>query len=270
MGVEEGADETLQESDSACVPAKVKFAAGLKAQITARISGREGNSMTIEQAQLETEQGRKTARQVLYWTALASTILGALYLLGLAGKLIVDGTVHSVSSPGVQSISAVVGLLWDVGLVILFTALRRQGTRSRRIYADLALMFILLACATSSVNWFVQLAIIPKLGAGGNETVSALLDVHNEQSISYAMEHLGWGLFYGLAAIFASAGMRGGKLEAWISRLLLASGVLSLVHFVGVAAGSALLGDLGYVAWALLLPAATALLVVRSGKSRAA
>ncbi len=225
--------------------------------------------MAIEQAQLEKQQGRETARQVLYWTALASTILGALYLLGLAGKLMVDGSVHSVSSSGVQTISAVVGLLWDAGLVILFTALRRQGARSRRIYADLALMFILLACATSSVNWFVQLAIMPKLGASGNDVMKALLDGHNEQSITYAMEHLGWGLFYGLAAIFASAGMHGGKLEAWISGLLLASGVLSLVHFVGVAAGSALLGDLGYVAWAILLPAATALLVTRSGRSSA-
>ncbi len=225
--------------------------------------------MAIEQAQLEKQQGRETARQVLYWTALASTILGALYLLGLAGKLMVDGSVHSVSASGVQTISAVVGLLWDAGLVILFTALRRQGARSRRIYADLALMFILLACATSSVNWFVQLAIMPKLGASGNDVMKALLDGHNEQSITYAMEHLGWGLFYGLAAIFASAAMRGGKLEAWISGLLLASGVLSLVHFVGVAAGSALLGDLGYVAWAILLPAATALLLVRSGRGAA-
>ena len=47
----------------------------------------------------------------------------------------------------------------------------------------------------------------------------------------------------------------------------MASGVLSLVHFVGVAGGSTLLSDAGYIAWALLLPAATALLVVRSGKA---
>ncbi len=223
--------------------------------------------MTVqsEQVQFDKAQARETARQVLYWSALASTVLGALYLLGLAGKLIVDGTVHSVSSPAVQSVSAIVGLLWDVLLVILFIALRRQTTRSRRLFADLAMIFMVLACATSSVNWFVQLAIVPRLAA--NDALRALLDVHNETSVSFAMEHLGWGLFFGMAAIFAGAAVFGGRLEAWIRGLLLASGVLSLVHFVGVAAVSPLLSDMGYVAWALLLPAATALLIVKFRKA---
>jgi hypothetical protein len=225
--------------------------------------------MQAEQVQRDKAQARETARQVAYWTALGATVLGALYLLGLAGKLIVDGTVHSVSSPGVQSISALVGLLWNVGLVILFVALRRQAPHSQKVFADLAVAFILLTCAPSSVNWFVQLALVPRLGLGYYDELRTLLDVHNELSMSYAMEHLGWGLFFGLAAIFAALALPGGRLERWIRGLLLSSGVLSLVHFVGVAAGSALLSDLGYIAWALLLPAATALLVARFRKASA-
>ena len=223
--------------------------------------------MELQQAQLDKAQARETARRVLYWAALASTALGALYLLGLAGKLIVVGTVHSESSQGLESVAAIVGLLWDVGLVIVFVALRRQAPRGHRLFMDLGQAFMLLTCATSSVNWFVQMAIVPKLGIGAYDELRTLLDVHNYLSISYAMEHLGWGLFFGLAAVFAAVSLAGGGLEGWIRGLLLASGVLSLVHFVGVAGGSTLLSDVGYVAWALLLPAATALLVVRSGKA---
>lgn len=223
--------------------------------------------MELQQAQMDRAQAKETARQVLYWTALASTLLGALYLLGLAGKLIVNGSVHAVSSPGVQSISAIVALLWDAALVILFAAFRKQVVRGRRLFADLGMVFMVLACATSSVNWFVQLAIVPRLGSEAGDTLRTLLDVHNELSITYAMEHLGWGLFFGLAAMFAAIAITGGRLGTWVRGLLLASGVLSLVHFVGVAASSVLLSDMGYVAWGVLLPAATA---VMAGSFRSA
>ncbi len=121
-----------------------------------------------------------------------------------------------------------------------------------------------LTCATSSVNWFVQLAVMPKLAQAGKSPLTALLDLQNSYSLTYSMEHLGWGLFYGLAALFAAAALAGGRLETWIRWVLAAGGVLSLLHFVGVAAGSTFLSDLGYVAWGVLLPLSTALLAVRS------
>ncbi len=222
--------------------------------------------MALDQVQLEKLQARATVRRVLFWTAVVTTVLGALYLLGLVGKLLVDGTVHSVSSQGVEIISATVGLLWDVALLILFAALRRQVPRRRRLFAELALIFMTLVCAMSSVNWFLQLTVTPNLEQAGQPALAALLDVHSRASLAYAMEHLGWGLFYGLAAIFAAVSLAGSRLETWIRALLLASGALSLVHFAGVAVSNPLLSDLGYVAWALLLPASTALLAVRFRK----
>ncbi len=220
----------------------------------------------MEAAQAEKLAARAAARALVRVMAIFATVLGALYLLGLAGKLIVDGSVHSTSSPAVQSTSAVVALLWNVGLLVLFVALRRQAARSERLLSELAAVFMALVCATSSINWFIQLAILPRLRGAGDATMLALLDVHSELSLSYAVEHLGWGLFFGLAALCAGLAMRGDRLELWIRWLLLASGTLSLLHFIGVIAGSTLLGDLGYVAWGVLLPAATALLAVRFKK----
>lgn len=226
--------------------------------------------MGIDQAQNERAAARAGGRRLLYWMALFTTVLGALYLLGLAGRLIVNGSVHAVSSPGLQTISAVVALLWDTALVILFAALRKQVRRGGRLFAELALVFMILVCALSSISWFVQLTIVPKVEQGARTVQAALLDMRNELSITYAMEHLAWGLFFGLAALFASAAIDGGRPGTWVRRLLMASGVLSLLHFLGVIVGSPALGDLGYVAWGLLLPAATALLAVKFKNAGAA
>ncbi len=196
----------------------------------------------------------RETRRVLYWMALASTILGGLYLLGLLGRILVNGSVHAVSGGGIQVVSAVVAIAWDVVLLVLFAALRREYAAEHPLLGDLALLFMLLVCATSTINWFVQLAVLPRLGSDAGAL--ALLDVHNELSLSYAVEHLGWGLFFGLAVLFAAAVLRRG----WVRWLFVAAGVLSLLHFVGVIVASQFLGDLGYIAWAVLLPIATGLL----------
>lgn len=210
------------------------------------------------------------SRQTLCCAAISSTLCGALYLAGLSGKLIVDGSLHSTSSPAVQTLSAAIALLWNVSLLILFAALRRQVGKDSRFLAELALLFMLLACATSSTNWMIQLTLVQRIAGSDAPVLLQLLDVHSGLSISYALEHLGWGLFYGIAALFAGAAIAGSKLAKWIRWLFLAGGILSLVHFLGVIASNAVLSDLGYVAWALLLPASTALLAVMFGAQAAA
>jgi hypothetical protein len=219
--------------------------------------------LEFEQKQAKRMAAMRSSRQVLLWASGLSTLFGFLYLVGLLGKWVVNGSFHSASSPGVQSASALIALLWNVSLLVLFASLHRQTGRSRKLFAELALIFMILVCATSSVNWFVQLAVMPKLSHAAESPLTALLDVHNNYSLTYAMEHLGWGLFYGVAAIFAAIAIAGGGLEVWIRRLFVIGGILSLLHFVGVVVSSSLLSDLGYIAWGLLLPVSTALLVVR-------
>ncbi len=216
--------------------------------------------------QVGNNQAIKESRRVLYWMALIATILGGLYLLGLLGRIVVNGSVHAVSGGGVQAISAVVAIAWDVVLLVLFAALRRTDAAGRPLLGELALLFMLLVCATSTINWFVQLAVLPKLVAA-DAAALALLDVHNELSITYAVEHLGWGLFFGLSVLCAAAALRGEALQRWVRWLLVAAGVLSLLHFLGVIISSQLLGDLGYIAWGVLLPAATALLAAAARRA---
>ena len=209
-----------------------------------------------------------TSRQIVFLMALFSTLLGTLYLTGLAGKLIVDGTVHSASSQFIQMLSAIIAILLDVALLILFVALRRQISARKAVFADLAVVFMALVCATSSINWFVQLTVVPDILQSGDAGRLALLDVHNESSLMYASEHLGWGLFYGLATLFIAAALDGGRLESWIRWLFVAGGTLSILHLLGIMVSNQAVADLGYPAWGLLLPITTALLAVRTRRNK--
>jgi hypothetical protein len=207
--------------------------------------------------------GNLIPRKIVFITAILSSIFGGLYLLGLVGKIIVDGSVHSISSPGVQTLSASIAIFLDLSLLILFTALRRMIPGKKVVFADLAVVFMALVCVTSSINWFVQLTILPSITASGESILVALLDVHDQVSLMYAMEHLGWGIFYGLATIFMGVVCSDSKLDTWLQWLLVAGGVLSIIHVFGILISIQAITDLGYIAWGIFLPATTILLAVR-------
>jgi hypothetical protein len=204
----------------------------------------------------------RTAPVVGYAAALASTVFGTLYLLGMIINLLTSGSTHS-SSTQVQFISAVVAVLWDQTLVILFAAVRWSTEKSRKILGDLALAFMVLVSAASSVNWFTRLTVYPQAARAGDTALMALLDPYSERSIMFAFEHLGWGVFYALAVLFAAAALEGGGLARWLRWLFALSGILSLLHTVGLIVSNPVLSFLGYPAWGILLTAASALLAAR-------
>ena len=220
----------------------------------------------LNQARVGASVTRDAARQILVVTAVISTVFGVLYFLGLMGKLIVNGSIHATSSPAISMLSAAIGLLWDITLVILFVALRRQIPERRAVFAELGLLFMLLLAASSSINWYVQLTLVPQLSQSGNTTALALLDIHEIGSLMYAMEHLGWGLFYGLATIFMALAIEGGKIGTWIRWLLIVGGVMSILYIPGIMIANQFLIDLGYYAAGVLLPVTTVLLAIRFRK----
>ena len=214
------------------------------------------------EARITAGQDVRLARSLGFGAAVTCSLCGFLYLLALAGNYAVTGSV-SVSSGRPQALAVIISLVWNQALVVLFAALRQEVPDQKRILADLAVIFTALMSALSSINWFAQLAVVPKIDPAGNAAILALLDAHGGGSILYAMEHLGWGLFFGIAALCGAFAMQGGRLEAWIRWLLAAAGLLSLIHLGGIAGSDPALSLLGYPAWGVLLPAATVLLALR-------
>jgi hypothetical protein len=145
----------------------------------------------------------------------------------------------------------------------MFAALRRQVARKNAFLAELGFVFMALLGATSSINWFVQLTLVPRVAQSGGTSIMPLIDIYTDTSIMYTIEHLGWGVFYGLAMIFMGMAIGGGRVETWIRWLFIVGGALSLLHVIGIMISSAAIGDLGNFAAGVLLPITTALLAIR-------
>jgi hypothetical protein len=198
--------------------------------------------------------------------AVISTVSGLLYLLGVTINLIVSGSTHS-NSDTVQLISAFVAILWNLSLLILFYTQRWFIAEKRRFFMELAFIFVVLTCVTSNINWFARLTIVPAILQSGDKTLFALVDPYGSRSIMFAVEHLGWGLFLGLAALLAAFAFENKGLDGGIRWSLLAAGVLSLLHMFGIMLSNPVLSFLGYPAWAVFLPAATLMLAIQLRRS---
>ena len=195
------------------------------------------------------------SRKIGFEMALSSTIFGILYLLGIGLNLVTSGSVYP-SGSDVRLISALIALLWNVVLVILFTTLLREAEPSRAILAEMALVFAILVCAASCASWFAGLVVYPRIAQVAGSALAALFDPYDGTSFAYALEHLGWGLFFGLSTMFAGLALQPG----WIRWSLLVTGFLSLAHFLDVILNQNVLIALGYVSWGVALPISIALL----------
>ena len=186
-----------------------------------------------------------------------STFFGLLYLLGLGLNLATSGSIYP-SGSDVRVISAVIAILWNLVLVALIATLVREAEPSRAILAELALVFAILVCATSCTSWFVGMTAYPRLAQAADPGTAAILDPYDRKSLSYALEHLGWGLFFGLTMILAGLALGPRKGAGWIRWSLVVTGMLSLAHFVGVIASSDALVVLGFISWGVVLPISSA------------
>ena len=89
----------------------------------------------------------------------------------------------------------------------------------------------------------------------------------NWPSVAYALDILGWDVFFALSMLFAAPVFRGSRLAEWIRVLMIASGVLALAGLSGVVVGDMQLRDIGmagYVGVFLVVAALLAVLFYRA------
>lgn len=199
------------------------------------------------------------SRKIGLIMAALSTLFGLLYLLGLGVNLATSGSL-TPSGEDVRQISSVIALLWNLVLLALFVALRREAAPARAVLAELALAFAIAVCVLSCASWFAGMTAYPRTAQSISPEVAAVLDPRNPGSLTYALEHLGWGLFFGLATVLARVSLGGPGASSWVRAALIVTGGLSLGHFLGVIASSQALILLGYVSWGVALLVTSVLL----------
>jgi len=145
------------------------------------------------------------------------------------------------------------GFLIVFGSLGLVAALHRLAPEALRFRTALALALAASFAAVIGTNYMLQLAVLrPNVAAGRLEGM-ALLAFNNPDSITMALEMLGYG-FLGLATWAVAPVFRADGLERWTRALCVANGVVS-------AAGTALHAAVGvrglfglslYAAWNVL------------------
>jgi hypothetical protein len=197
--------------------------------------------------------------------SIIAVLLGCIYLMAILTSFIKSGLTFPPSQP-VQFVGAIVSMGTAIDLVILIVTIQRHIAESRQFLAEVAIIFTALLCVTTSINRFVQLSVFSQYNLSENPEIFHLLHPYGSKSIMFAIESLGWGLFYGLGMLFAGLALVDDGIELWISLLLIISGVLSLLFAVGVIIRHPILSLLGFPAWGILLPGASILLAIWFGR----
>jgi hypothetical protein len=123
----------------------------------------------------------------------------------------------------------------------------------------------MLAGLTCSVH-FVILTLSRQPEFAGQPWLPLVLSF-NWPSVAYALDILGWDVFFPLSMLFAAPVFWGSRLAAWIRVLMTASGVLALAGLRGVVVGDMQLrniGIVGYVGVFLVVTAQLAVLFYRA------
>lgn len=204
------------------------------------------------------------------WAGALIAVAGAIYLLAL----VVNGITGMAypPSPALQTVIGVSVFMLAPAWVVLMACLYEMTPPDRQVLSRLGFWVSVVFAALVSINRFVALTVlhVPTASAG-SEGLGAF-DLYNLHSPALALEMLGWGFCLGFASLLAAAVIVGTGVARWSCGLFMAGGFLSLLAGVvyllssqggGVGASLGLLGmACGALAWALILPLASALLSV--------
>ena len=201
------------------------------------------------------------------WSAGLVTVAGMVYLIVVGAYL----AAHAFVLPPVgalQLFGGAITILEAAVLVVLMASIHEATPVRMQILSRLAMIFTALFCAAVSINRFVQLSVVrQRLASGETEGISWFL-AYGPRSVMFSLEILGWGFFLGIACLFAGAVFTSGRLELAIRWLLVLYGVLGLVTALAFVLGSPI-AAVGFLAWGIVLPVATALLTMFFRNARA-
>jgi len=155
------------------------------------------------------------------------------------------------------------GFLVVLGAIGVIAALHALAPPEGRPYGVLALVFAAMFGSIISVNYMLQLAVLRPHVAEGRLGGMALLAFENPDSVTMALEMLGYG-FLGLATLSVAPLLAGGAVGRWAGGLGVANGVFSVAGTV-LQATVGLRGLAGlacYVVWNVLFAALAILYVL--------
>ena len=202
-----------------------------------------------------------TARRLGIFSAAATVILLVAYAVTLAmGLASLESPQQPIGDP-MFTILEVLIIIMMPAMVALMVAVHAWAPMHAKTLSLTSLVFMgMLAGLTCSVH-FVTLTLSRQPEFAGQPWLPLVLSF-NWPSVVYALDILGWDVFFPLSMLFAAPVFWGTRLAAWIRVLMTASGVLALAGLSGVVVGDMQLRNIGIVGYVGVFLVVTALLAV--------
>ena len=202
-----------------------------------------------------------TARRLGIFSAAATVILFVAYAVTLiVGLLSLESPQQPIGDP-MFTILEVLIITMMPAMVALMVAVHAWAPMHAKTLSLTSLVFMgLLAGVTCSLH-FVILTLSRQPEFTGQPWLPLVLSF-KWPSVVYALDILGWDIFFPLSMLFAAPVFRGNRLAVWIRVLMIASGVLALAGLSGVVVGDMQVRNIGIVGYVGVFLVVAALLAV--------
>lgn len=179
-------------------------------------------------------------------------------------------------APGLQQLPYWLGFLLLAGSVMVISRLAALSFDRHRTRALVSLVCLGIYAALITLNYALQVAYVPYLTRTADPAL-AYVTMHNASAPTWVLEMFGYGAL-GLSTLIIAPvfGTHHGGRRAWIRRLFVANGIVSVAAAVVTAADltwvQTVPGLLGFVAWNVLLVGMMTLVILqyRPGSQRPA
>jgi hypothetical protein len=202
-----------------------------------------------------------TARRLGMLSAGATVLLVIAYAVTLvAGFASLKSPQQPIGDPMFSTLEVLIILMMPV-MVALMVAVHAWAPRNAKALSLTALVFMgMLAGLTCTLHFTIL--VLSRQPAFAGEAWLPVVMSFRWPSVAYALDILGWDIFFALSMLFAAPVFGGSRLAGWIRGLMTASGVVALVGLSGVVVGNMQLRNIGIIGYVGLFPIVAALLGV--------
>jgi hypothetical protein len=202
-----------------------------------------------------------TARRFGIFSGSATVILLVAYAVTLIVGLASLGSPQEPIGDPMFTILEILIITMMPAMVALMVAVHAWAPMHAKTLSLTSLIFMsLLAGVTCSLHFCILTLSRQPEFAG--QSWLPLVFSFEWPSVAYALDIVGWDVFFALSMLFAAPVFSGSRLASWIRVLMIASGVLSLAGLSGVVVGDMEVRNIGIVGYVGVFLVVAALLTV--------
>jgi hypothetical protein len=189
-----------------------------------------------------------TARRLGIFSATATVVLLVAYAVTLTvGLASLESPQQPIGEP-MFTILEILIITMMPAMVALMVAVHAWAPMHAKTLSLTSVIFMGLLAGLTCVVHFTILTLSRQPEFAGRTWLSLVFSFE-WPSVAYALDILGWDIFFPLSMLFAAPVFRGSGLAAWIRVLMIASGVLSLGGLSGVVVGDMQVRNIGIVGY---------------------